>query len=251
MFDIYEILIAISPFVVLYLIWAQRDLKKRPGRLEAEILHKEDPKASPSSAVKDVEPAPGPSVGVRQPPEPPEASVSSRAPDKQDPPAITASRDSGSDGTRRAIAWLVENWLHAVAAVSLALSGIFATQYATDLLSPAMRITIALIFGAFLIGAGEMIRRRFGDDDKSVTAYLPSVFSSAGIVTLFGAVLAARTLYDLIGADTASAVWFSVKGVSEPGPESWKSWSDQKHRMLSSAGGLRSNPESHRPLEGR
>ena len=197
MYDLYEILMVISPFAVVYLLWIQRDLKKRLENLEAEILHKKAPKAFPA---KDIESAPGPLVEAGQSPE---MSVWSRTPDQQDLRTITASRNNGLDGAGRAISWLAENWFHAVATVSLALSGIFLTQYAADLLSPATRVTVALIFGALLIGAGEMIRRRFGDGDESVAAYLPSVFSGAGIVTLFGTVLAARSLYDLIGADTA------------------------------------------------
>ena len=200
MFDLFEILMVISPFAVFYLLWAQWGLRKRLGILEAKILRKEAPKASPSPVATDAESAPTSWVAAKQPPETP---VRFKVPEQQEPPTITASRDSGSNGAGRAMNWLAGNWFHAVAAVSLALFGIFATQYAADLLSPAMRITVALIFGAIMIGAGEMIRRRFGDEDESDAAYLPSVFSGAGIVTLFGAVLAARSLYELIRADIA------------------------------------------------
>ena len=71
------------------------------------------------------------------------------------------------------------------------------------LLPPRARVAAALAFGAGLIGVGEYIRRRFGDGAQSATAYLPSVFSGAGIVTLFGAILSARMLYDLIGGGGA------------------------------------------------
>ena len=203
MFDLFEILMVLSPFAVIYLLWVYWDLKKRLGVLEAEILHKEAPKASPFSAATGAKPAPMPVVAARQPSEVPRTPVKSLAPEQQDPPTIMALRDSGSDGVGRAIAWFAEKWFYAVAAVSLALSGIFATQYGADLLSPAMRIAVALIFGAIMIGVGEIIRRRFGDGVESVAAYLPSAFSGAGIVTLFGAVLAGRSLYDLIGANIA------------------------------------------------
>ena len=203
MFDLFEILMVLSPVAVIYLLWVYWDLKKRLGVLEAEILHKEAPKASPFSATTGAEPTPKPVVAARQPSEAPQAPVKSIVPEQQDPPTITASRDSGSDDVGRAITWFAENWFYAVAAVSLALSGIFATQYGADLLTPAMRIAVALIFGSIMIGVGEIIRRRFGDGVESIAAYLPSVFSGAGVVTLFGAVLAARSLYDLIGADIA------------------------------------------------
>jgi uncharacterized membrane protein len=101
--------------------------------------------------------------------------------------------------------WLQQNWFYAVSAASLALAGIFLVQYGMEngLLPPRARVAAALAFGASLIGVGEYIRRRFGDGAQSASAYLPSVFSGAGIVTLFGGILSARMLYDLIGGGAA------------------------------------------------
>jgi uncharacterized membrane protein len=103
--------------------------------------------------------------------------------------------------------WLRENWFYAVSALSLALAGVFLVQYGieTGLLTPTMRVLAALALGAALIAAGETIRRRFGDGENSATAYLPSVLSGAGLVSVFGGVLAARMLYDLIGPGPAFA----------------------------------------------
>jgi uncharacterized membrane protein len=105
----------------------------------------------------------------------------------------------------RLFTWLSDNWFYAVSAVSLALAGLFLVQYGMEngLLPPAARVASALAFGAALIGAGEYIRRRFGEAEDSATAYLPSVFAGAGIVSLFGTVLSAQMLYGLIGANTA------------------------------------------------
>ena len=107
----------------------------------------------------------------------------------------------------RFLGWIGENWFYAVSAVSLALAGLFLVQYGMEngFLPPAARVAVALAFGASLIGGGEFIRRRFGEGEDSTTAYLPSVFSGAGIVSLFGGVLSARMLYGLIGAETALA----------------------------------------------
>ncbi|MEH6519709.1 DUF2339 domain-containing protein [Sulfitobacter sp.] len=101
--------------------------------------------------------------------------------------------------------WLQQNWFYAVSAASLALAGIFLVQYGMEngLLPPRARVAAGLAFGGALIGVGEFIRRRFGDGEQSATAYLPSVFSGAGIVTLFGAILSARMLYELIGGGSA------------------------------------------------
>lgn len=101
--------------------------------------------------------------------------------------------------------WLRDNWVYAVSAASLGLAGIFFVQYGMErgLLPPGLRVLAALGFGAALIGAGEWLRRRHGDEGASSTAMLPSVFSGAGIVTLFAAILAARQLYGLIGPTMA------------------------------------------------
>lgn len=108
--------------------------------------------------------------------------------------------------------WLVQNWVYAVAAVSLALAGIFLVQYGIEngLLPPTARVLAALGFGALLVGGGEYLRKRWGDGEDSPAAFLPSVFSGAGIVTLFGAVLSARHLYDLIGPTTCFAGLLAV-----------------------------------------
>jgi uncharacterized membrane protein len=101
--------------------------------------------------------------------------------------------------------WLQQNWFYAVSAASLALAGLFLVQYGMEngLLPARARVATALAFGAALVGAGEYIRRRFGDGAQAATAYLPSVFSGAGIVTLFGGILSARMLYGLIGGGAA------------------------------------------------
>ncbi|MEJ2021426.1 MAG: DUF2339 domain-containing protein [Maritimibacter sp.] len=100
--------------------------------------------------------------------------------------------------------WLKANWIYVISAVSLAFAGLFFVQYGIEngLLSPTARVISALVFGLALVVAGEVIRRRWGDREEVATAYLPSVFSGAGIVTLFGAVLAALHLYALIGPGT-------------------------------------------------
>ncbi|MCX7644154.1 MAG: DUF2339 domain-containing protein [Rhodobacteraceae bacterium] len=105
----------------------------------------------------------------------------------------------------RAALWLRDNWIYVVSAVSLGLAGIFLVQYGIErgLISPGLRVLAALGFGAALVTAGERIRRRSGDGEDRATAYLPSVFASAGVVVLYAAILAARGLYGLIGPQVA------------------------------------------------
>ncbi|MBY6048019.1 DUF2339 domain-containing protein [Vannielia litorea] len=113
-------------------------------------------------------------------------------------------------GGGKLVAWLQANWFYAVSALSLALAGLFLVQYGIEqgYLTPVMRVAAALALGAALIGGGEWIRRRQSAGDA--TAYLPDTFSAAGIVSLYGAVLAARSLYDLIGAGTAMSGLLAV-----------------------------------------
>ena len=105
------------------------------------------------------------------------------------------------------VAWLRENWVYAVSALSLALAGVFFVQYGIEngLLPPGLRVLAGMAFGAVLIGAGEVLRRRIGDGEGASTVYLPSVFSGAGLVSLFAAILAARQIYGLIGPELAFA----------------------------------------------
>lgn len=142
--------------------------------------------AAKGAAAALTTPAPGPAAAVDGPPK-----------------AVVLKAETLEKLTR----WLRANWIYAVSAVSLAFAGLFLLQYGieTGLLTPAARVAVALAFGAGLVVVGEYIRRRWGDREDATTAYLPSVFSGAGIVTLFGAVLAALHLYGLIGAGTGFA----------------------------------------------
>ncbi len=101
--------------------------------------------------------------------------------------------------------WIKENWFYAIAALSLALAGVFFVQYGIEsgYLTPFWRVMGALTLGAGMIAAGEWIRRKSGDEADSHTAHLPSVFSGAGLVALFAGVLAARQMYGLIGPEMA------------------------------------------------
>ncbi len=100
--------------------------------------------------------------------------------------------------------WVQRNWIYVVSAASLALAGVFLVQYSMQhgILPPFARVIAAYLFGAVLIGAGEWLRRQKGDEGGD-TAYLPSVFAGAGVVTLFAATIAAEQLYGLIDANLA------------------------------------------------
>lgn len=121
------------------------------------------------------------------------------APDQNRPIVLTADR------LAKLTAWLRDNWVYAVSALSLALAGVFFVQYGIEkgLLPPAVRVAFAMLFGAALIVVGEWMRRKHGDDTAANTAYLPSVFAGAGLVSIFAAIIAARQMYGLIGQEVA------------------------------------------------
>ncbi len=156
--------------------------------------------------VAEPAPVPDPIAETAAPPQPP---VWKRtAPELPEPDA----EPRGPSLVARLLTWLRDHWFYAVSALSLALAGLFLVQYGieTGLLTPTARVVAAALLGLALIGGGEVIRRRFGDDEDSATAYLPSVLSGAGLVSLFGAVLAARLLYDLAAPGPALLGLFGI-----------------------------------------
>lgn len=196
------------PVTILVLLVSQTRLRRRVEHLEAQILSLggalPEPKSEqPSQSTEAPDKASKPAPWAK-----PEAPTVEPAAEKT-PPAAVVFRE---DRLAALGSWLRENWFYAVSALSLALAGIFLVQYGVEsgLLPPSARVGAALLFGVALIAAGEVIRRRYGDDETSATAYLPSVFSGAGLVTLFGGVLAARQLYDLIGPETALVAMVAI-----------------------------------------
>lgn len=86
--------------------------------------------------------------------------------------------------------------------ITLAVAGFFIVKYSIDvgLLSPGVRIVLALIFAAILVGAGEFAKR------WSATAIDPRVsqaLAGAGIAVAYAAILMAANVYALIGPTTA------------------------------------------------
>ncbi|WP_282152588.1 DUF2339 domain-containing protein [Ruegeria atlantica] len=200
------------PVAILVLLVSQVRLRRRVEQLEQQIRvlggDLPAPETVPESTqAREKKSSPWPAIKT-VPPEV-ETKEGTSAPEPQKIPLPETAKD---DRIAALSAWLRENWFYAVSALSLALAGVFLVQYGVEsgLLSPTMRVIAALMFGATLIGAGEVIRRKYGDDESSATAYLPSVFSGAGLVTLFGGLLAARQLYDLIGPEAALIAMIAV-----------------------------------------
>ena len=194
------------PVAVVVLLIRVADLRRRLGELEQRVRMQAvtlppETSAEPSETavpVKDAEPVP---VAATAPPEEPAPAPIPETTGQDGPIVMRAERVSALGS------WLRDNWVYAVSALSLALAGVFFVQYGMEkgLLPPAARVTFAVLFGLALIGAGEWIRRRYGDEASAATAYLPSTFSGAGLVSIFAGIIAARQLYGLIGSETAFA----------------------------------------------
>lgn len=201
------------PVAIIVLLVGQASLSKRVKALELEYVRmnreaaaakREDaPAIAPKPKAKAKAKAAKAADAVVS-----DAKTSSEIPKetpRRRPVAPPPEPSKSQEALARFSTWLQTNWFYVVSAVSLALAGVFLVQYGieNDMFPPRARILAAIGFGAALIGAGEFIRRKYGDSEDVTTAYLPSVFSGAGIVTLFSAFLAARVLYDLIGAEAA------------------------------------------------
>jgi len=98
---------------------------------------------------------------------------------------------------------LAARWSVWVGGLALAFAGIFAVKYSIDqgLLSPAVRLSLAALFGAALMLAGEVLRRRTAETTAKTfaNAMIPGVLTAAGSLTLFGVVFAAHEIYQYIG----------------------------------------------------
>jgi len=202
------------PILVIWLSFSHVALRRKVEALSAEInkLHSEgvagtDATAPSESNQNATKPNVVPESLAQEPKNPWEQPSPPPLPTKTPEDATeTPPKSFVFDATNigKLTAWLKENWFIAVAALSLAMAGVFLVQYGIEngILSPRNRVLCALAFGAGLIGAGEWIRRRV-DDESGDAAFLPSTFAGAGIVTLFSAVLAAYQLYGLIGKEAA------------------------------------------------
>lgn len=101
-------------------------------------------------------------------------------------------------------------WAVWVGGIALALGGVFMVKYSIDagLLSPAVRLTLAALFGLALAAVGEVVRRRALPlvAGNFQNAMIPGVLTAAAAVTLFGVFYAAYGVYGFIGPAAAFAL---------------------------------------------
>jgi uncharacterized membrane protein len=113
-------------------------------------------------------------------------------------------------------------WAVWVGGIALALGGIFMVKYSIEagLLSPAVRLSLAALFGLFLVAVGEFLRRRTQPliANAFQNAMIPGVLTAAGAMTLFAVTYVSYEVYDYFGPVTAfvllAAVSFATIGLS-------------------------------------
>jgi len=158
-------------------------LATRVARLEALLGNESDRVAKASTALaqqaapQDAAPPAAPSVSQPD---------SSWAPKPRGPSALVG-----------LTTWLKANWIYPVAGVALVMAAIYLVQYSIDrgLLSPALRVALAITLGVALIAAAEYLRRRWGETGAPLVS---ATLAGAGIVALLTAILAGYHLYAML-----------------------------------------------------
>ena len=177
-------------------------LKLRIGKLEDEL-------AAFSTAGVAPLTKPAPLATEAQPPQRQEEEPLPVAAEKSTPEAVEAFAKATETFApvpaaktdmeqRLATGWFV--WLGGAA---IAVGGLLFVKYAYDvgLISPTLQIILGLMIGAALVAAGEFVRKRSGEAVQS--SHVPAALSAGGIAIAFGSILAAYTLYFLIGPTVA------------------------------------------------
>ena len=117
-------------------------------------------------------------------------------------PVAAAMKPKESFESRIGARWAV--W---VGGIALALGGIFMVKYSIEagLLSPAVRLSLAAIFGLVLMAIGEFVRRRTQPliANAFQNAMIPGVLTAAGAITLFAVTYVSYEFYGYFGPATA------------------------------------------------
>ncbi|HWB52028.1 MAG TPA: DUF2339 domain-containing protein [Stellaceae bacterium] len=111
---------------------------------------------------------------------------------------------------------LAENWLVWLGGVTLALGGAFLVKLSIDygLLTPPVRVLLAVLLGVGLCAASAWVSRREAMEDAAAggPSYVPQALAAAGSAIVFAAIYAGYQLYDLIGGTTAFLLLAATAG---------------------------------------
>jgi uncharacterized membrane protein len=204
MFELLTLVLAIAALFMLRR--AERrisTLEDRVKGLEARAI------AAPATAVLEAEPADAEAPAEQDPAEAdpvadlpePVAAREHVAPDAM--PAGTVADVTSAKPRESLESMIGARWPVWVGGLALALGGIFMVKYSIEqgLISPAVRLAMAALFGLVLITLGEWVRRRQTPLTLPALrhALVPGALTAAGAVTLFGAIYAAHGVYDYLG----------------------------------------------------
>ncbi|MGZ0186569.1 MAG: DUF2339 domain-containing protein [Alphaproteobacteria bacterium] len=219
-FVLLAVLLAAGPIALIWLLFSHSKLKRDVAMLAREVMvlrSNAAPEAGeavvPSRWVAPAQEAADPPTGPVNESASADVDTDDIAPVDLGPAEIAPKAFVFTQSRLGALgAWLHANWFVAIAALSLALAGVFLVKYGVEhgILPPTARVASAFALGLILIAAGEWARRCGGDS----IGYLPSTFSGAGLAAIFVAVFAARQLYGLIGVETAFAGFVLTAGLS-------------------------------------
>lgn len=139
--------------------------------------------------------------------EPPAATLAEPTPElvpEAPAPVVFASvrQDAAPPSGKRWEQALAENWLVWLGGLALALGGAFLVKLSIDygLLTPAVRVILAVLLGIGLGVAADWVSRREIrlDADRAGPSYVPQALAAGGAATVFAAIYAAYQLYGLI-----------------------------------------------------
>lgn len=121
-----------------------------------------------------------------------------------DEPPAAASAETLGALFERFVAGRLLIWLGGIA---LVVAAIYLIRYSIEigLVTPALRMVAAALFGFALVGAGEAARWKMDDDPRIAQALV-----GAGIAVLYAAAFGSYSLYNLIGNGTASAAMIAI-----------------------------------------
>ncbi|NBB15429.1 DUF2339 domain-containing protein [Caulobacter sp. SLTY] len=119
------------------------------------------------------------------------------------PPRPPPSIDLGALLAEKGLAWLGGG--------GLVLGGVFLVGYAAQqgLLTPLVRLVMAIALAGAMLMASEVLRRRPGPRGQQLAS---AVLAGAGASTLYATVWAAHALYDFIGAGLSGGLLLAVSG---------------------------------------
>ena len=138
----------------------------------------------------------------------PDVPASASPAEVQNVPSTPTSVVTNTDKPKESLeSKLGARWTVWVGGLALAVGGLFMVKYSIEnvLVSPALRLSFAALFGIALFAAGEVVRRRIGRFASTVfqNAMVPGVLTAAGSLTLMGSIFAAHMFYGYLGSGTA------------------------------------------------